>query len=121
MESKQSGLTGGVEEGGGDRNHSQINDGMNIVFKYARHAHVKGTCGSLEMTGMAYWADPIIKGKDISQKHCSLDILLYCTLQLLFFGLFFFNRRFALMIQNMVSFQYQKLKSAMCVVDWGIT
>lgn len=80
MECKQSSLTGGVEEGGGDRNHNRINDGMNILFKYARHAHVNGTCGSPEMTGMAYWADPIIKGKDIIQKHCRLNVLLYCTL-----------------------------------------
>lgn len=79
MESKQSPLTGG-RGGGGDRDHSQTDDGMNILFMHARYAHVNGTCGSPEMTGMAYWSDPIIKGKDISREHCRLNVLLYCTL-----------------------------------------
>lgn len=39
---------------------------MNIVFKYVRYVYVKGICGLLEMIGMVYWVDFIIKGKDIS-------------------------------------------------------
>jgi hypothetical protein len=49
------------------QDHTQIDDGMNLLFKYATHTRVNKACGSLEITGMAYWVDPIIKGKDIRQ------------------------------------------------------
>lgn len=81
---------------------------MNIIFKYARHAHVNGTCGSPEMTGMAYWTDPIIKGKDGSQEHCRLN-----TAPCNYYSWnFYSNRNSALMMWNMVSFQYQTLETS---------
>lgn len=79
---------------------------MNIIFKYARHVHVNGTCGSPEMAVMACWADPIIKGIDASQKHCRLH-----TAPCNYYSWdFYSSRNSALKMWNMVSFPFQKLK-----------
>lgn len=81
MESKQSNLIVGVRSGRrGNQDHSQANNGMNALFKYARHTRVKAACGSPDTTGMAYWFDPIIKGEDVSQEHLRPNVLCYHTL-----------------------------------------